>query len=294
VDVRELSRRTGTGARRAAAEREDPKREKARGEVDFSKYKKFAFSLDGKVLTLTFNDPERLNPFDAEVERELGDFMHEGWSDPSFNVVILTGAGRAFSAGGDFKFMEEVIADPSLFAATQAKRTVLGMIDFPKPMIAKVNGHAVGLGATIALLCDVVFAATHATFSDPHVKVGFAAGDGGAIIWPLLIGYTRAKEYLLTGDSLSATDAERYGLINHVVPPEELDDRVMAFAQRLSKGATKSIDWTKQLINISLRQQAAGMIDACVAYEAMSNITKDHVEGVRAFIERRKPNFTGE
>jgi enoyl-CoA hydratase len=262
--------------------------------MDFAKYKKFKFDLEGKVLTLSFNDPERLNPLDAEVERELGDFLHEGWSDPRFNVVILTGEGRAFSAGGDFKFMEEVLADPSLFAAYQAKRTVLGMIDFPKPIIAKVNGHAIGLGATVALLCDVVFASTNAIFADPHVKVGFAAGDGGAIVWPMLVGYTRAKEYLLTGDNLSATEAERIGLINHVVAPEDLDERVMAFAQRLSRGATKSIDWTKQLVNIALRQQASAMIDACVAYEAMSNITKDHAEGVRAFAERRKPSFTGE
>lgn len=262
--------------------------------MDFKKYNRFLFDIQGKVLTITFNDPERMNPFDAETERELCDFMHEGWSDPSFNVVVLTGAGRAFSAGGDFKFMEEVLADPSLFAATQAKRTILGLIDFPKPIIAKVNGHAIGLGATIALLCDVVFAAADAVFADPHVKVGFAAGDGGAIIWPLLVGHTRAKEYLLTGDGISATEAERIGLINHVVPREELDERVMAFAQRLSKGATKSIDWTKQLVNISLRQQASVMIDACLGYEAMSNITKDHAEGVRAFAERRKPNFTGE
>jgi enoyl-CoA hydratase len=262
--------------------------------MDFSKYSKLAFSLDGKILTVTFNDPDRLNPLDAQAEKELCDFLHEGWADPSFNVVILTGAGRAFSAGGDIGFMEEVMNDPSLFGVGQAKRTVLAMIDFPKPVIAKVNGHAVGLGATIALLCDVVFAATNATFSDAHTRIGFAAGDGGAIIWPMLVGYARAKEYLMTGDSISATEAERIGLINHVVPAEELDERVRAFAQRLSSGATKSIDWTKQLVNIGLRQQAASMIDACVAYEAMSNITKDHIEGVLALKERRKPRFTGD
>jgi len=262
--------------------------------VDFTKYKKMKFELEGKVLTAIFNQPEKLNPFDMDTERELVNFLHEANEDPSFNVVILTGAGRAFSAGGDIPFMQKIIDDPSLFGTVQPKRTVLGLIDFPKPMIAKVNGPAIGLGATIALLCDVIFAAPNAKFADPHVNVGFAAGDGGAIIWPQLIGYARAKEYLLTGDAITAGDAERIGLINHVVPAEELDKRVMEFAQRLANGATKSINWTKQLANIGLRQVASGMMDASIAYEALSNITKDHQEAVRAFMEKRKPKFTGE
>ena len=262
--------------------------------MDFSTYKTMAFELTGKVLTLTLNRPEKLNPFDAEGEKELTRFLNEAWDDPSFNVVVITGAGRAFSAGGDFAFMEEVIKDPSLFAVTQAKRTFMAMIEFPKPIIAKVNGHAIGLGATIALLCDVVFAAEHAKFGDTHVKVGFAAGDGGAILWPMLIGFARAKEYLMTGDLIVATEAARIGLINHAVPAEELDERVMAFAQRLASGASKSINYTKQLVNIALRQAAAGVIDASVAYEAMTNITKDHIEGVAAFKEKRPPQFTGD
>jgi enoyl-CoA hydratase len=262
--------------------------------VDFAKYKKMKFERDGKVLTALFNQPEKLNSIDNATEKELVDFLHEANEDPSFNVVILTGAGRAFSAGGDIPFMQKVIDDPSLFGTVQPKRTVMGLIDFPKPLIAKVNGPAIGLGATIALLCDIIFASPNAKFADPHVNVGFTAGDGGAIIWPQLIGYARAKQYLLTGDSISAEEAERIGLINRVVPAEELDRKTMELAQRLANGATKSINWTKQLVNIGLRQVASGLMDASIAYEALSNLTKDHQEAVRAFMEKRKPKFSGE
>jgi len=262
--------------------------------MDFSTFKHLKFEQSGKVLTVMFNDPERMNPISTPVEKELLDFLHHGADDDSFNVVILCGAGKAFSAGGDIPFMQKLIDDPSLFTTVNPKRAVMGMIDFPKPIIAKVQGPAVGLGATIALLCDIVVASPNAKFGDPHVNVGFTAGDGGAIIWPQLIGYNRAKQYLLTGDLVGAVEAERIGLINTVVPAEELDAHVMALAQRLANGATKSINWTKQLANVGLRQVASGLMDASIAYEALSNITKDHAEAVKAFMEKRKPKFTGE
>jgi len=252
------------------------------------------FKQDGKVLTALFNQPAKLNPINNDVEKDLVNLLHEGADDPDFNVLVLGGEGRAFSAGGDIPFMQKVIDDPSLFGTYQPKKTVFSLIDFPKPIVAKVQGPAIGLGATIALLCDVIFASPNAKFGDPHVNVGFTAGDGGAIIWPQLIGYARAKQYLLTGDLVNAAEAERIGLINFVVPAEELDQKVMEFAQRLANGATKSINWTKQLANIGLRQVASGLMDASIAYEALSNITRDHQEAVTAFIEKRKPKFTGD
>jgi enoyl-CoA hydratase len=167
------------------------------------------------------------------------------------------------------------------------------MLECDKPIIARVNGHAVGLGATVALFCDVVIAAEHAKIGDPHVNAGLVAGDGGAVIWPQLVGFARAKEYLMTGDLMSATEAERIGLINHVVAADELDDKVYGLARQLAAGASKSIRWTKQVINIPLRQLAHSMMDLSLSVETQSNLSSDHQEAVSAFGEKRKPDFTG-
>jgi enoyl-CoA hydratase len=167
------------------------------------------------------------------------------------------------------------------------------MLDCPKPIIAKINGDAIGLGATLALFCDISFAADSARIGDPHVRAGFVAGDGGAVIWPQLIGYARAKEYLLTGTLIQAADAARMGLINYSVPAEELDARVAEFAGKLLNGAMMAIRWTKMSINIGLKQIATATMDASMAYEALSNLSHDHREAVAAFREKRKPIFVG-
>ena len=149
------------------------------------------------------------------------------------------------------------------------------------------------LGATIALFCDVVFAVDTAQVGDPHVRAGLVAGDGGAVIWPQLIGYARAKEYLMTGKLMTAVEAERIGLINHAVPAGELDEQVRQFADKLAAGATKAIMWSKMSVNIGLKQMAVTILDASLAYEAMSNVTSDHQEAVNAFRQKRQPVFTG-
>jgi len=212
-----------------------------------------------------------------------------------YRLVILTGAGENFCAGGDIEWMQEMIDDPSSFEKTarEGKQIVFSLLDCEKPVIAKVNGHATGLGATIALFCDVVFASERAKIGDPHVSVGFVAGDGGAVIWPQLIGFARAKEYLMTGDLISAAEAARIGLINRAVPPEELDAAVDAFARRLAGGAVKAIKWTKMSVNIGLKQLAHSIMDASISYEAQSNRTADHAEAVAAFREGRPPKFVG-
>jgi len=263
--------------------------------MDFASYKYFSLSREDRILTIKFSyRNDALNPIGPDVEGELVRFFFEVSHDPLTNVVIITGGGRAFSAGGDMQVLRDTIQNPDKFQTFPAKALVSAILDCPKVVIAKVNGHAVGLGATIALLCDVVFAASHAKFGDPHVAVGFAAGDGGTVIWPQLVGYARAKEYLLTGDLMSADEADRIGLINHSVPADELDARVDAFARRIATGATQAIQYTKQAVNIGLRQAAASMMDAAIAYEKLTNTTRDHKEAVDAFLEKRKPVFTGE
>lgn len=263
--------------------------------MDLLSYTSLHFEREGRLLRVTFNRPETLNAIDRVAHDELARFFTELTQDPLTDVVILSGAGRAFSAGGDLDHIQRMIDDPRSFLddMPSVKRIVFGMLDCPKPIIAKLNGSAVGLGATIALLCDVIFAAPTAKIGDPHVKVGFAAGDGGAFIWPHLIGHARAKEYLMTGRLLTAEEAERIGLINHVVPAVDLDRVVDAFAQELLGGAMRAIQWTKLAVNISLKQAAHSVMDASVAFEALSNVTADHREAVQALREKRPPRFTG-
>lgn len=263
--------------------------------MKFDSYKTLRFARRGRVLEITMNRPDKLNAIDEEMHAELAHVFVDVSNDPACDVAVLTGAGRAFSAGGDIDWMQRMIDQPASFEKTarEGKQIVYTLLDCEKPVIAKLNGHATGLGATIALFCDVVFAAENAKIGDPHVSVGFVAGDGGAVIWPQLIGYARAKEYLMTGDLMTAAEAERIGLVNHAVPAAELDERVAQFADRLAAGATKAIRWTKMSTNIGLKQLAHSIMDASLAYEAMSNVTADHQEAVNAFREKRAPQFTG-
>lgn len=263
--------------------------------MDYANYRELMFERQGRVLTVALNRPDRLNAIGGTMHEELSRVFYDIARDPDADVVILTGAGEAFSAGGDIEWMQEIIDEPEKFerVASEAKGIIFGMLDCDRPIIARLNGAAIGLGATIALFCDVIVAADHARIGDPHVRVGFVAGDGGAVIWPQLVGYPRAKEYLMTGDLMSAAEAERIGLINHVVPTSQLDAKVGEISRKLAFGASKAIRWTKLTMNIGLKQLAHTMMDASLAYESLSNRTADHQEAVRAFREKRKPVFTG-
>jgi len=165
------------------------------------------------------------------------------------------------------------------------------MLDCDKPVITKINGPAIGLGATVALFGDITFMARSAIIADPHVRVGLVAGDGAAVIWPQLIGYARAKEYLFTGDKITADEAYRLGLVNHVVDDAELDAAVDAFADRLAAGAQRAIRWTKLTINVGLKQLAASMLDTGIAYESVSTYSDDHKAAIAAFREGGRPQF---
>jgi enoyl-CoA hydratase len=263
--------------------------------MDQSAYQTLLFNRDGAVLTVAMNRPELMNAANATMEIELCRFFTDVSHDPETRVVVLTGQGKAFSAGGDFDYIREGMDCPELFwnALPYGKRLVFSLLDCSKPVIAKVNGHAMGLGATLALFCDVSFVAAHAKIADPHVAIGFVAGDGGAVIWPQLVGYNRAKEYLFTGEALLAPEAERLGLINHAVPAEELDQRVQAYAQKVAGMPPRAVQWTKASVNIGLKQLAHSIMDASMAYEALSNATQDHREAMDALRDGRKPSFTG-
>ncbi|TAL03589.1 MAG: enoyl-CoA hydratase/isomerase family protein [Rhodospirillaceae bacterium] len=264
--------------------------------MNFSDYKAIVFRRDGRVLHATFNRPETMNAIDDDLQADLDLLFTDVKDDDETNVLVITGAGRAFSAGGNIDTMQTCIDQPELFrkGTEHGKRLVFSILDCPKPIIAKVNGAAIGLGATLALFCDIVFAAQHAKIADPHVQIGISAGDGGAVIWPALIGYARAKGFLFTGDPVTGEEAARIGLVNRAVPAEELDKVVDEYALRLASGATRAIQYTKLSVNIGLKQLANSILDTSFAYELLSQRTQDHQEAVTAFREKRKPRFTGE
>ena len=251
------------------------------------------FTREGRLLRLTLNRPDAMNAVNLELHDELAEALWFVQGDTGSDVVVITGAGRAFSAGGDLDHIAHNAANPHLFdhEARMAKRIVNTLLDIDKPVICRLNGHAVGLGATLALMCDIIIGAEGAKIGYPHVGLGLVAGDGGAVIWAQRIGLARAKEYLLTGDLLTAQKAAEIGLINHCVPKEELDTAVDAFCQRLLNGAMGAIRATKILTNLELKRLAAAVMDAGIAYESVSVRSADHLEGIAALREKRPPRF---
>ena len=261
----------------------------------YEKYALLKFERRGKVLTVTMDNPP-VNVADFQLHDELSYVFYEIALDPDCHVVVLTGAGRAFSAGGDLQGMLKMIEDPKVRAASmrRAPHIVHSMLSLDKPVIARMNGHAMGLGATLALLCDVVIAVDTAKIADSHVNVGLSAGDGGSLLWPQLIGFPRARHYLLTGEPISAVEAAAIGLIYKAVPMDTLDNVVSAYADKLANGATQAIRATKQSINMLLRRQAEATIEAHIGLENLTMSSNDHRESVTALTEKRVPVFAGD
>ena len=248
------------------------------------------------VLVLTLDAPPT-NAISPQLHDDLRRVLEDVNRDPGAKVIVLTGAGeRAFSAGGDIGEMRRLLELPKETAHgfVEARRLLNALLRLERPIIARINGHAIGLGATLALFCDLTYAVETAKIGDPHVAVGYVAGDGGALIWPQLIGYARAREYLLTGDPVLGKEAAQIGLINRAVAAEELDAAAFGMADRLAAGASTAINLTKQAINLPLRRHFEGMIDAHVGFELISAFSDDHREAVAAFAEKRPPRFTGE
>lgn len=261
----------------------------------YDEYKTLGFSKQDRIMTVTLDRPERLNAIDGVLHEELSRVFDDLNRDRSVDVIILTGAGRAFCAGGDADWLESLAVEPLGWEvlSEETRRIVNGILECRQPVIAKLNGAAAGLGATIALYCDVVFASDKARIGDPHVKVGLVAGDGGSAIWPQLVGYARAREFLYSGEMLTAERAANMGLINRSIAHDDLDDEVLEFAKRLADGAILAIQWTKQAVNAPLRELVASNLELSLSLEAKSNITADHREGIAALREKRPARFQG-
>jgi enoyl-CoA hydratase len=255
-------------------------------------------SIDSSVLWVKIGDERSKNVLVKEIFRELGDLFDFIRMDDEVRVVVLTGAGSRFSTGGNVKGMAARFedGDPELLSRSSSiellARMYQNMLHVDQPIIGCVNGDAVGAGATIALHCDILLAAEGARLGDPHVSRGLVA-SAGAYIWPLATSLNIAKEYLLTGDLMTANEAYRLGIVNHVYATEDLQQETERLAQRLAAGAPLAIRWTKRLLNRLAIRQLTEILDDGIAHEVLTFGTEDHREGVASFLEKRAPHFEG-
>ena len=265
--------------------------------ASYDQYKNILIDVSDGVATCTLNRPNALNAVTRQMHKELESLFGQLGEDRDVRAIVLTGAGRAFCAGGDVKEMGDTNATeddrPAGIFDSGARQLVTKLLSIEQPIIAAVNGVAVGLGATLALLCDVVFMAESARIGDTHVSIGLVPGDGGTVIWPLLVGPARAKEYLMTGDLIPAPEAERIGLVNHVVADDKVLDDALAFAGRLADGPTMAIRFTKLAIQRTILQEALQSMDLSLALESITGTSHDYTEATTAWSEKRTPNFKG-
>ncbi|MFF7136845.1 MULTISPECIES: enoyl-CoA hydratase-related protein [unclassified Streptomyces] len=254
-------------------------------------------AVDGQVAHLTLNRPEALNAITPGQRERLIQLLGEASADPGVRAVVLTGTGRGFCAGADLRggaaAGERVAGDVARVIRDGAQRLIAAVLDCEKPVIAAVNGTAAGLGAHLALACDLVLAAESARFIEVFVRRGLVPDGGGAYLLPRLVGPRRAKELMFFGDALSAPDAERLGLVNRTVPDGELDKTARAWAARLAAGPTRALALTKQLVNASLDSDRATAFAAEAAAQEINMTTADAQEGVASFVERRSPEYRG-
>ncbi len=238
---------------------------------------------DGSTRIVTMNRPDKLNAISEELHAALTGIWARLMRDPEARAVIVTGSGRAFSAGGDAEWLEQIATDPEVRwrAIDEGGRLAREMLRFPLPVVAAVNGPAVGLGASIASLCDMVVMSEEAFFSDTHTMLGVAAGDGVAATWPGTIGMQRAKEYILLGDRIPADEAYRLGLVNRVVSPENIMTEAAALAQRLGALPKYAFRATKKTLNLQVERSAVGIIDFALAAESEHFSMPEMVEKIR-------------
>jgi enoyl-CoA hydratase len=245
-----------------------------------------------RVLLITIDRPEKLNATDERLHSELARVWRDVARDPDAAAVVVTGAGRAFSAGGDLEMVERMSGDYRRVAAMagEAAELVLSMIDCETPIVSAINGTAVGAGLAVALMADISVIGESVRLTDGHIRLGVGAGDHAVLLWPLLCGMAKAKYYLLTADFIDGPEAERIGLVSRCVPDGQVLDEALEIAQRIAAGPRQAARWTKRTLNHWLRV-AVPAFDASVAYEMLSFMGQDVREGASALRERREPRF---
>lgn len=247
-----------------------------------------AVAAEGSIRVVTLNRPKQLNAVNAGLHEGMATVWRQIAADKDAKAVILTGAGKAFCAGGDMDFFGAVQRDADMRTRLmrEAKEIMLELARFPLPVVAAINGPAVGLGCSLAVLCDVVLMEESAYIADPHVGVGLVAGDGGAATWPLFTSLLKAKEYLLTGDRIPADVAERIGLANRVVADGQSMKEALSLAGRLGEQPAFALQATKRALNIHLERAIAGVADFALAAESECFTLPEHQEKVAAFLDR--------
>lgn len=261
-------------------------------------------ATDNGVVWITLDRPSALNALTPDQRERLILRLDQASADPAVRAVVLTATGKGFCAGADLRGTpsapsassapsERIAGDVARLIRGGAQRLITAVLDCEKPVIAAVNGTAAGLGAHLALACDLVLAAESATFTEVFVRRGLVPDGAGAYLLPRLIGPQRAKELLFFGDALPAAEAERLGLVNRVVPDGELAKTARAWAERLAAGPTRALAATKALVNASLESGRAAAFAAEAAAQETNMTTADANEGVRAFVERRAPVYRG-
>jgi enoyl-CoA hydratase len=261
--------------------------------MNYADYRHLLFEKRSNgVVLITINRPELMNATNARLHWELTQVWLTIDADAEARVALVTGAGKAFSAGGDLELVEEMAGNPEAATRTmrEASDLVYNMINLEKPVVSAINGVAVGAGLVVALLADVSVIADSARLTDGHTRLGVVAGDHAALIWPLLCGMAKSRYYLLTSDFVDGKEAERIGLVSLCVPREEVLSKAGEIADRLAAGSQNAIRWTKRALNNWLRQ-AGPIFDQSLALEMLSFMGPDVREGARAIREKRPPRF---
>ena len=259
----------------------------------YSDYARLSFEAhDNGVLLITLSNPDKLNATDAGMHEELSRIFRDVDRDPSVRAVVVTGAGKAFSAGGDLQWIKEQVGDyvQTMKVMREAGDIVRSMIDCDTPIISAINGVAVGAGLAVALMADISIINEDARITDGHIRLGVAAGDHAVAIWPLLCGMAQAKYYLLTADFIDGKEAARIGLVTRAVPLADVVPTALYAAQKVAAGPRDAVRFTKRSLNHWLRQ-ALPNFEASLAYEMLNFLGPDAAEGLSALIEKRPPDF---